>query len=44
MTAKKPVKVFWYPAEERGRKSPPVGPKYFAVFKPKSQEVPSDDW
>jgi hypothetical protein len=44
MTSKKPVKVFWYPAEEHGRKSPPAGPKYFAVFKPKAQAVVNEDW
>jgi hypothetical protein len=44
MTAKKPVKVFWYPAEEQGRKSPPAGPKYFAVFQPQSSEVAHEDW
>jgi hypothetical protein len=44
MTPKKPVKLFWYPAEEQGRKAPPPGPKYFAVFKPKSAGVADEDW
>ncbi len=44
MTAKKPVKVFWYPADERGRKSPPPGPKYFAAFKPKSSRITDETW
>ncbi len=44
MTIKKPVKVFWYPAEEHGRKAPPSGPKYFAVFKPKSPAISEENW
>ncbi len=44
MTAKTPVKVFWYPPEEHGRISPPAGPKYFAVFKPKSHGDVDEDW
>jgi hypothetical protein len=44
MTLKRAVKIFWYPAEEKGRKAPPTGPKYFAVYKPKSAEVPDQDW
>ncbi len=44
MTAKKPVKLFWYPPEEHGRKSPPPGPNYFAVFKSTSCKAAGEDW
>lgn len=44
MTAKKPVKVFWYPTEEHGRSNPPTGPKYFAVFKSESRRMDDEDW
>jgi hypothetical protein len=44
MTPKRPVKVFWYPAEERGRKVPPSGPKYYGVFKFKPESGPGEDW
>ena len=43
MTATKPVKVRWYPPEQRGRKSPPAGDTYFAVFGP-SASASSADW
>jgi len=44
VSPKKPVKVFWYPAEEHGRKSPPTGPKYFAVTKLNSPGSLDEDW
>lgn len=44
MTAKKPVKVFWYLAGERGRKTPPAGPKYYGVFQPKLDTGPAEHW
>ena len=44
MTAKTPVKVFWYPAEDRGRKTPPPGPNYFAVYTPQSTGAAREDW
>jgi hypothetical protein len=44
VTAKKPVKVFWYPAEDKGRKSPPLGPKYFATFKSETPGIANEDW
>jgi len=44
VTSRQPVKVFWYPAEERGRRAPPSGPKYFAVFRPKCPGEFREDW
>jgi hypothetical protein len=44
MSDKKPVRLFWYPAEEHGRITPPVGPNYFAVYRPKSQKAANEDW
>lgn len=44
MAQKTPVKVFWYPAEERGRKAPPAGPKYYAVVRFDSGLPSSQDW
>ncbi len=44
MTEKKPVKIFWYPAEEHGRKTPPPGPRYFAVFQAKSPDLGEESW
>ena len=44
MTAKKPVKVFWYPADDHGRKAPPIGPKYFAVFRADSNVLSNENW
>ena len=43
MTTKKPVKIFWYPLEEHGRKAPPSGPRYFGVFKSNSPDH-AEDW
>src|SRR2546423_15552766 len=44
MKSKKLVKVFWYPAEEHGRRSPPPGPKDFGVYKPKSLPKSDENW
>ena len=44
MTPKRPVKVFWYPAEERGRKAPPSGPRYYGVFRSKPEGGPDENW
>src|SRR5437764_14748436 len=44
MSGKRPVKIFWYPAEERGRKSPPGGPEYYGVLRSKSEEQNKDEW
>ena len=43
MTDKKPVKIFWYPMDEHGRKAPPPGPRYFAVIRLNSPDV-AEDW
>ena len=44
MTPKRPVKVFWYPAEERGRKGPPTGPRYYGVYQSKTDGGPKEHW
>ena len=44
MTSKRPVKVFWYSAEEKGRKAPPGGPEYYGVLRTKSKEQFKEEW
>jgi hypothetical protein len=41
---KKPVKVYWYPAEERGRKAPPAGTRYYGVIELRSENSTTDQW
>lgn len=40
----KPVRIHWIPAEEHGRKTPPIGPTYFATIRLDKSEQLQDEW